>query len=109
MNKIPTEKLEQKAQQALKADFHKLYVQQFTTDWEAQRLIRDTEIEIMGLKNLQTLIQSEVASAVDGTLDRLKEKAETLTNGEFDDAHWIGQAVPLEALEEQRKALRGVK
>jgi hypothetical protein len=40
---------------ALKKDFDKLYVKEFTTNWEAERFIRGVEIGIMGLDNLEAL------------------------------------------------------
>ena len=45
-----------KLREALKKDFHKLYVKEFTTDWSIQRLVRDTEIDVMRLDNLLALI-----------------------------------------------------
>lgn len=59
MNTKPNEEL----REALKKDYRVLYVKQFTTDWEAQRLIRELEIDIMSLENLQSLIQTEIAEA----------------------------------------------
>lgn len=41
---------------ALLRDFKKLYVRQFSTDWKQQRLIRELEIEVMGLDNLEEYI-----------------------------------------------------
>ena len=46
-----------KIKDALKKDFHKLYVKEFTTTWELERLVRDTEIDVMSLDNLCQLFQ----------------------------------------------------
>lgn len=45
---------------ALKKDFRKLYVKEFTTDWEIQRLIRETEIDVMSFDNLLALLPDEL-------------------------------------------------
>lgn len=50
--------------EALKKDFRNLYVKDFTTDWEAQRLVRETEIDVMSFKNLDTLIHKCEVEAV---------------------------------------------
>lgn len=53
---MPLSNTETKLKEALKKDFQKLYVKQFTTNWEAQRLIRETEIDVMSLHNLMYAI-----------------------------------------------------
>ncbi len=42
--------------EALKKDFRKLYVKEFTTNWETVRLIREVEIDVMSLDNLEALL-----------------------------------------------------
>ena len=42
--------------EALKKDFRKLYVKEFSTQWEAERLVREVEIDIMDLSNTLALI-----------------------------------------------------
>lgn len=44
---------------ALKRDWRTLYVKEFTTNWREQRLIRETEIDVMSLENLLALIKEE--------------------------------------------------
>jgi len=43
--------MEAKLREALKKDFRKLYVKEYTTTWEVERLIRGLEIDAMSLKN----------------------------------------------------------
>jgi len=40
--------LDERIKAALKADFNKLYVKEFTTDWKTQRVLRGLEIDVMG-------------------------------------------------------------
>lgn len=53
----PTGKKIEKLKEALKKDFNNLYVKEFTTDWEANRIIRGYEIEVMSLSNLEKIIE----------------------------------------------------
>ena len=46
--------------EALKKDFRKLYVRKYTTDWEIQRILRETEIDVMNLDNTLALISARV-------------------------------------------------
>lgn len=100
----PTEKLEQKELQS-ELDEIMLMI----------RVNRNSEVGKMKHRNIryaiQTLINSEVASAVNGTLDRLEKKAETYHHNYTLNprGHVITEAIPLEAINDQRKALRGVK
>lgn len=41
---------------ALQADFKALYVKEFTTNWRAERLIRNLELGVMQLKNTEKYI-----------------------------------------------------
>jgi len=43
--------------EALKKDFRKLYVRKYTTDWEIQRILRETEIDVMYLDNTLALFE----------------------------------------------------
>ena len=45
-----------KLREALKKDFHKLYVKEFTTNWKEERFVREVEIDVMSLDNLLALI-----------------------------------------------------
>jgi hypothetical protein len=67
-----TDELRARLRLALKADFNRLYVRRFTTDWETQRLIRGVEIDVMDTTSLERLIHSEVNAA----LERVKGKVE---------------------------------
>ena len=63
--------------EALKKDFRKLYVKEFTTNWETVRLIREVEIDVMSLDNLYALLSKpqqpeQVCPRCDG-----KEKVDT--------------------------------
>lgn len=49
------DKLREKIVEALKKDFRNLYVKDFTYTWETERLIRELEIDVMSLENLQAL------------------------------------------------------
>jgi len=44
---------------ALKKDFRKLYVKEYTTNWEIERLVREVEIDVMGLDNILSLIDPD--------------------------------------------------
>ena len=46
-----------KFKQALQADFNALYQEKYTTSWEAQRLIRSIEIDIMKFENVKKYIK----------------------------------------------------
>ena len=47
---------EKQIKEALKKDFNELYVEEFSTAWELERLVREIEIDIMPLKNLMKLV-----------------------------------------------------
>jgi len=47
--------MKKKIKEALKKDFRTLYQKEFTTDWEAQRIVREIEIDVMGIDNLEKL------------------------------------------------------
>lgn len=59
----PTENTEE-LKKALKKDFHALYVRGFTNDWTNVRFVRDIEIDIMPLHNLEAFIASREHQAV---------------------------------------------
>lgn len=50
---------EKQIKEALKKDFRKLYVKEFTMTWQFERIVRDTEIDIMSLSNLMKLVEKE--------------------------------------------------
>lgn len=50
---------------ALIYDFEKLYVRQFTADWQTQRFIRNMEISQMALDTILTLIRRREREAVE--------------------------------------------
>jgi len=43
--------------EALKDDFKALYVAEFTTSWEIERIKREIELDIMSLRNLMKLLK----------------------------------------------------
>jgi len=47
----------EKLRKALREDFRKLYVKEFTTDWQTQRIIRNMEIGVMSLENTLRLLK----------------------------------------------------
>ena len=47
----------EKLRQALRKDFDKLYVKEFATDWQMQRLLRNIEIGVMSLENTLKLLK----------------------------------------------------
>lgn len=50
--------------EAIYKDFEVLYQKEFTTDWKEQRLLRKLETNIMGLNNLESLIERHTQAAV---------------------------------------------
>lgn len=52
---------------ALKKDFNLLYQKQFTTDWKAQRIVIGLEIDVMGLPNLEKVIDQTLERVVEET------------------------------------------
>ncbi len=48
---------EKQVKDALKKDFRKLYVKEFTVTWKNERVIREIEIDIMPLENLMKLLK----------------------------------------------------
>jgi len=48
---------ESELKEALIKDFNALYVKEFTTDWEVQRIIRGAEIVVMDLPHTMKLIE----------------------------------------------------
>lgn len=47
---------EKQIKEALKEDFNELYVKEFSTAWELERIVRGIEIDIMPFKNLMKLV-----------------------------------------------------
>lgn len=62
--------------QALKKDWRDLYVAEYTTDYIAQRVIREIEIDIMQFSALTHLIETEKKKARIEELKSLKENFE---------------------------------
>lgn len=56
---------------ALQKDFEKLYVKEFTTAWKENRFIRNIELGVMRLENLQALIDKQVIEARIDELEKL--------------------------------------
>ena len=47
---------EKQIKEALKKDFNELYVKEFSTAWDLERVVRGIEIDIMPFKNLMKLV-----------------------------------------------------
>lgn len=94
-----------KLREALKRDFHKLYVKQFSTSWEAERFVRDTEIEIMSFDNLEKLLSAHTKQAQLDLLDELEEDYETVYIADGAGSHKQYAVVSLTALRAKRKEL----
>jgi hypothetical protein len=78
--------LRDKLQKALIKDFKVLYQKEFTTDWQAQRFVRELEIGVMGLDNLEALFNSNLKEEREGVIEELDYWAEiTDVDKEFAD------------------------
>ncbi len=94
---------EKELKQALIKDFRALYVTAFTGDWKIQRIIRDAEITVMDLDNLDNLITTTQIKM----LDRLITATETyVTPGDMGE-HYTVHAVPARVLRAQKSILEG--
>jgi hypothetical protein len=51
--------IENKIKEAMLKDFNNLYVKNYTTAWETQRIIRGIEIKIMSIENLIKLFENK--------------------------------------------------
>ena len=87
---------EDELKQALSKDFHSLLVKEFTTDWQTQRMVRDLELSVMSLDNLQALIATHTAQTKAALTDKLLAGARTYNHddGISMDAEPI-QAIPV--------------
>ena len=85
-----------KIREALKKDWRTLYVKEFKTDWAVQRLIRETEIDVMSLEAIQDLI-------TEARVDELERFVNPIISGEADDAIVNRINKRLLELEEQSK------
>jgi len=47
---------EKQIKDALKKDFNELYVKEYSTAWEIERMVRGIEIDLMPFKNLMKLV-----------------------------------------------------
>jgi hypothetical protein len=62
----------EKLRVALIKDFENLYVQEFTSDWRAQRLIRNLEIGVMSFEHTVKLLKDkpgEIGVMIDNYAD----------------------------------------
>jgi len=57
------EKKESELIRALREDYEKLYIKEYTTGWREQRLIRNIELGIMSLENTERYISRELDKA----------------------------------------------
>ena len=64
--------IEEQIKEAVRKDFHKLYVKQFTTGWKEQRFLRDIEIGVMSFDSLTNLIQAEKEQYLDEFVEWLE-------------------------------------
>ena len=90
-----------KIREALKKDWRKLYVKEFTTDWAVQRLIRETEIDVMSLEAIQDLIteaRKQAASDIFSLAHKYAQDDESMVGSEdlrsyhyFNAIHKIGE------------------
>ena len=92
---------DEQLREALKKDFHSLYVKGFTTSWEAERLVRDTEIEVMSLDNLAKLLTSQRQAIIKEVREGAVDVYWDEHNGE------LVQAVPLAHLDALEKKYNG--
>ena len=60
--------------EALRKDYKQLYVKEYTTGWREQRLMRNTELEIMSLKNTEEYIEKELDKAREDVLIELQKE-----------------------------------
>jgi hypothetical protein len=74
--------IEKKLKEALIKDFNALYVKGFTFDWQAQRLIRSTEINVMQLPNTLKLLTTPKEKA---TVLKVGDKVRTIKAGNWMD------------------------
>lgn len=70
---------------ALIDDFVELYQPRFTTDYQSQRLVRSTEIEIMRLESTKALILAQRQEAVREFAKGLKKEFQTVAIPETDE------------------------
>lgn len=60
----PESELHNKLKMAIVHDFNNLYVREFTTDWESQRLVRQLELDVMSLERTELAVGKLIAAAV---------------------------------------------
>lgn len=75
------DQMKEKIKKALKKDFRKLYVKGFSTNWEAERMVIESKIDVMRLEALMELFQSEMEEMI-GEDENLYEKERK--SGKFD-------------------------
>lgn len=72
---------------ALDRDFRKLYVKEFTTTWNEERMHRRLELEVMSLENTETYVHQAVEDAM------VSYQAELLKDYEADIRRAVEKAV----------------
>lgn len=78
--KVVTNNTIRELRMAITRDFAKLYVKKFTTNWEAQRVVRALELELMDLPaTLALLASSNKAARIDELNKLLDSKTDTLS------------------------------
>ena len=66
------ETMQREEREALKKDFNNLYQKEYTTDFKEKRLIRNTEIDIMSLDNLDQHTANTWKAAQESMIDSMK-------------------------------------
>ena len=70
------ETMQREGREALKKDFNNLYQKEYTTDFKEKRLIRNTEIDIMSLDNLDQHTANVWKAAQEASQKRIEELEE---------------------------------
>lgn len=84
-NQEPVERWEDSIREAMVKDFKELYQKEFTTDWKAQRFVRELEIRIMGVSNIGKLIAHQKALSRAEVLEEVRGKIEKLPDKQNDE------------------------
>ncbi len=84
-----------KLREALKKDFRKLYVKNYTTTWELERIKIDIEIDIMGLSNTLALIPEQapeglLESTIQMRCEEAKREERERIEAKLEPEHWYG-------------------
>uniref|UniRef100_A0A6M3LSQ6 Uncharacterized protein n=1 Tax=viral metagenome TaxID=1070528 RepID=A0A6M3LSQ6_9ZZZZ len=54
------ENIASKIREGLRKDYKKLYVQEYTTSWQFERIVRETELGIMDLTNTINQVEAMI-------------------------------------------------